>query len=349
MREDNKTLKIQFPLGGTLGLALLFFLLIISTSEIAARFIYSRPIKPELYISSSNLEWDIKLKYLDDLVEAEGEVDCIFMGSSQINTGINPEVFTWTYSQLNTTHITCFNFGLATLTASPGGELASILVERYRPDLFVYGTSARDFSPEYGGLTRPLLEDPWVAYKSGKSSTKGLFIDHLIMFRVIMSSYQLLSNPDHRMHIEKATDGLSTYGYVSLEGNDLSEPEGIINPGYYISQIDRTGFKKLLSLNDKDTQVIIIEAPIHKRFIPHYIGETKESYIDQFLDPVSELTRSEGVLFWQTSATLENVLPDDVWLDLKHLNKDGADIFSRWLAVKLADSINHGEIKDPFQ
>ena len=124
-------------------------------------------------------------------------------------------------------------------------------------------------------------------------------------------------------------------------------PEGIVIPGYEISQPDLAGLETLLHERQK-TQIVILEAPVHAYCLPQYLGETAGVYETEFIQPISSFIGSKDVLFLRSIPAVDEIIPDEGWYDLKHLNSGGAEFFSKWLADQIADAVQSGIIVDPF-
>ncbi len=150
------TLQVTRACGKTLGLAILLVALAWGGSEVVLRLLAALSFIQPPSLGSLNAELDVKLPLLDRMAK-EGEIDCLFFGSSQFDSAADPQVFSRAYAELTGQPLRCFNFSLGTLTAQPAGQLAGILVRRYHPGLLIFGTSARDYSTDFGELTRPLL------------------------------------------------------------------------------------------------------------------------------------------------------------------------------------------------
>jgi hypothetical protein len=65
---------------------------------------------------------------------------------------------------------------------------------------------------------------------------------------------------------------------------------------------------------------------------------------DRIVARLKEETAKYGMPFWRAPA---DVIPDDGWVDLWHMNADGARAYSRWLGGRIADAIAAGELAGP--
>src|SRR5512146_2285006 len=128
-----ETLRISRPFGSTFLLSLIIFPLLLGFTEIFSRTLLVDPIFPPPSVNSTVPELDVKLDYLNQLIKRDGAVKCILLGSSQVDGGIDPAALSKAYSDKMGKSITCYNFGLATLTGETVGVMAQVLVKKYHP------------------------------------------------------------------------------------------------------------------------------------------------------------------------------------------------------------------------
>ena len=108
------------------------------------------------------------------------------------------------------------------------------------------------------------------------------------------------------------------------------------------------GLEYLAAINAGATQVIVVEVPVHRSFLPFYVEADPDKYHSLFIAPVAEFLAWRQVPFWQTQEEMQSLIPDRGWNDVKHLNTIGAEIYSRWLALRLSSAVISAEIPDPF-
>jgi hypothetical protein len=325
------TLQIHWPLGKTLGLALLLLALVWGGAEGVMRGLVALNLTSEPWIGTFNSEFDIKISYLDQLVRQNGKVDCIFLGSSQFDNDADPQVFTQAYARLSGQKLTCFNFSIQTLTAGPAGQIARLLVDRYHPRLFVYGISARDLSSNFGELARPLMDDPWLRYKLGNDNLAGWLQEHSYAIRGLVNVRNRLL-PDYNQVRTGLLAGLDVYGFHSRTGNNLSNTKPNFIPEYVWSKEDVAGLEAMLAMNSAKMKVVVVEVPVHASFLPNYVEADPAKYTSLFVKPVNKRIQARGVSFIQTQTAMESQIGDTGWFDIKHLNSQGAKIYSEFLA-----------------
>src|SRR5713101_2683636 len=153
------------PVAKTPALALALLVLFLVASELTTRTasVRTRLLAPS--VGSASRLFELQLARLNALVERQGPVDCIFLGSSLVLMALDPEAFGTGYEGGSGKRIRCFNFGVPGSLVSDVGALADVLGEDYRPRLLFYGVSFRDFLDIAKG---PRLEDlAWVQYRLG--------------------------------------------------------------------------------------------------------------------------------------------------------------------------------------
>ncbi len=328
-------MKITPPFGGVL-LGAVFILVFVSLAgEFVIRLGMSLDFWPAPLLGSANAELDIKLQALDEIARKE-KVDCIFLGSSQLDTALNPSIFSETYEHETGYPIKCYNFSLGTLTAGPAGKIAALLVYRYQPELLVFGISARDFSRDFGELARPLIDDPWVKDRVGQPNLTGRLTEISMFFR-FLSQNRVAFNPDYQTLRTRMLRQLNPDGFLQYNGNDLSIDTDAFIPKYKLHAEDLSGLDEVMATEAQGVRVIILEVPIYPDFLPHYVEGDSEKYFTMFRVPVQERINVYGAPFIYSQEAIGIHIPGSGWNDVKHLNTQGAEIFSRWFARRAAE------------
>jgi hypothetical protein len=341
------TLHIQKPFGQTLLLTLAFFPLLLGVFEIFSRTLLAAPSLPPPSVGSTSPEFEIKIERLNDWIARNGPIDCILLGSSAMNGGIDPVALSQAYADLTGNPLMCFNFGLSSLVGEPAGPIAHMLVKKYQPRLLILGTSPRDLSDQFGELARPLTQTPWLRYLMGDSSFEGWLIDNSSAYRYYLGM-QNWKNPENRPVIEEYEAGIDKVGYQKLpnQHKELVQLEEVLLENYALNPPDVTGFRQALSQNQVGTQVVLLDMPVHPVFYHFYVAGGEQAYQDIFYQPMASMAAEYGVPMWETQTSVAPTLPADGWNDRRHLNEDGARAFSAWLAGKIATAVQEGLIVD---
>ncbi len=343
--QPAPTLHLTRGCGKTLALALLLVGVLWGAAEGSLRLLAGLGAVQPPGPGSLNAELDIKLPLLDRMA-ARGGIDCLFFGSSQFDSAADPEVFARAYAQITGRAITCFNFSLGTLTAQPAGKLAGILLRRYHPRLLIFGTSARDYSRNFGELTRPLLANAWVRAQLGQPNFEGWLVEHSLAYRALLAA-RGWTQWEYRLVLRRMANDLTGSGFLSLGGNNLKNEDSNFIPEYVRSGEDMRGLEELLRLNGPAVQVIVVEVPVHASFLDHYVQASPADYRRLFQQPIRQVVSERGVPFWQSQEEMQARISDSGWADVKHLNASGAAVYSTWLAEQLARAEARGEVHLP--
>ena len=316
-------------------MALLLLAVIWLIGEGIIRAGVSLNVWPEPLLGTANAEMDIKIQELDRIAR-ENPVDCIFLGSSQLDTAINPAVFSEEYAASTGERLNCYNFSLGTLTAGPAGKIATMLVYRYHPKLLVAGISARDFSRDFGELARPLMADPWVRQKLADPNPGGWLTENSQFYR-FLGQARVLVNPDYQEFRARMLPELAPDGFLRYTGNDLTIDTAEFIPKYKLNAEDLSGLDEVMAMKDQGVKVILLEVPVYPDFLPHYVEGDAIKYFSEFRNPIQQRVDVYGVPFVYSQEEIGTYISTSRWNDVKHLNTRGAEIFSRWFAKKLVE------------
>jgi hypothetical protein len=182
----------------TLIYTLLIFTLVIGVSEPVFSWLLRRGDLPAPSIGNGYKPADIQFYELQKYTQAEGRVDCIFLGSSMVLNGLNPKEFESGYLQETGEQIHCYNFGLQGLTAAAAGSIAEVLVKQYHPKLLIYGTQARDYDGRAEDTVINTFPDTaWMRYQLGEVTLEGWLLTHSHVYRYLHTLPEWLFPIDH--------------------------------------------------------------------------------------------------------------------------------------------------------
>jgi hypothetical protein len=100
---------------------------------------------------------------------------------------------------------------------------------------------------------------------------------------------------------------------------------------------------ELLRLRSPGLEVLVVEVPVSETALQHY-GDGEADH-QRALDEIEKVTARYGVPFWRYPA--ERAIPVDGWADFIHLNRAGAEAYSRWLGEQLLEAVRDGRLKLP--
>jgi hypothetical protein len=325
-----------------------FFLGVITVLELVARTPWVYQAVSFHSTGNYHSQFEVKWYRLDNFVKQNGGVDVIILGSSLVNTGIDPFTMGLQYYERTGKNLRIFNFGVEGLTIAPNSVNASILVRKYHPALLIFVTEMRDFIATNGlDVQQRFLSDPWMEYQQGSFNFTGWMIDHSMALQTFLpyknwmradfpqtiSSFML-----HRITI--STDGYERENY---QGGNIDSPPDPANPQDAQNFLDYGNFQvapsrlgslqSILSLQGSPgTKVLIVEMPVHPSF---YVFIGGDSVHKQFQGTISSFVTSSGSIFLPAETC--GSIPLAGRADRVHLNNLGAHFFSVCLGDQLSN------------
>jgi hypothetical protein len=342
---------LKWPFGQTLGLALLLFSLLLGGFELFIRteFVRSRLNAPTM--GSRHGQFENQLARLDRVIAQEGSVDCIFLGSSLVWLGVEPQTFAQAYQRETGQDIRCFTFGVSAMPASAAGPVAKILSEDYHPKLLVYGLSARDFAfPSEAEDAAVILETPWVQYRTGHFTVRGWLYEYFYSLHYLSHFHRLLRLDFSPLENDFGTTPAEWHGFLpkdkpitdkSLVSANEYAHKWLYN--YKIWPDNLLGLEQVVQQSSPAMQVIILEMPVPPTHFAYF--KNGRSDFEQYVTEVENVLAAGSVPFWRT-VDLQLIPPED-WWDPSHMNAQGAKIFSEWLGHRIGQAVEQSEIKDP--
>jgi hypothetical protein len=345
----GETLKLRSPSKKFWLLTSAILLLFLLFGEVFLRIDAVQNRLSAASIGSRHRQLEIQFARLDRLVENEGPVDCIFLGSSMVWLGINPQVVTEVVEERTGHELRCFNFGVSSMPASSAGKVASALVEKYNPSLLIYGTFARDYAiPADAEDAYVITETPWIRYRNDEIDLSGLIYDlskiysykgqinHFLQFRFGQVFEDNFGPEEFRAY------GLDPKFDIRMDVNQLPfDPEDVGNKNallwlhdYKIYPENLEGLSQIIQQAENGTQVVVIEMPFYQTGY-QFFKNGKQDY-DQYVNQVVQLTSSGEVQFWRLSE--QDEIDVHGWWDILHLNLEGANQFSMWIGNQLSDA-----------
>ncbi len=334
-RNLGATLVLSLPLGKTIGMAAILAGLLVGLTEATFRNPNVQKSLPLPSLGSGHSEFEYELAAVQALQTKLGRIDCLFMGSSMPDYGINPEVFAQAYQTETGQAIVCFNFSLEGIRAYTVGGLARLLANDLKPKLIIFGTSARDYadrtlnpSPAHPDN---VVDSDWVQYRLGKWSVKGWLIDHSLGYRYLLRFEQGSVFNDGN---SSDSAGMGGYGYNEMIGVDPTfDPKaevGINFPNYTMAPDDLQGLSELLDLQAQGIQIVTVEMPVQPAYYQSFAnGQTD---YQKFTTEVTRRTQAHYIPFWRVAEQPD--IPANGWWNNLHMNNVGAIVFSEWLGKR---------------
>jgi hypothetical protein len=351
------TLRLTWPFGQTLGLALIVLFLLVGLAELFARSEgFQAPLTAPA-MGTHHYQLGPKMARLQAAIRKDGPIDCLILGSSMVDLGFDPQAFEEEYKNYTGQDIHCFNFGIDALPAVGSAALADILVKDFKPDILIYGTDARDYAvaPDAEDALA-ILDSNWIQYRLGHFTIEGWLLENFdlyryrdILSRLIRFNYKGALRSSTKLNHEITPDGFTPYSTVGRYVHDPPDPQDdsfqityyySLLANYEMREENLTGLEQILSQNRQSAQVIIVEMPVPDGYF-YFFGNGKDDY-KRFIGQITDLANNNDVPFLQT--TMRNMIPDDGWVDYSHLNTKGAQIFSQWLGQQVGEAVNRGTI-----
>lgn len=290
-----------------------------------------------LGIDTKGGEIDSKMALLDSY-NRQGVVNCVILGDSMVDYGINPKVLQSEILKDTGQDYRCFNFGLRWNTNQTSATLAEVLSRRYKLSLILVGTDPMAFFS-----TNPMLRDidmlPWIRYQLGDYSMEGFLVEHLMFYRYLLilpKNHLSIFNSPMKQYEERFQDGFESYDSIMAIPKKSREPY----EEYVMDQKDLEGLQKIASLTQGKTRVIAFHIPFHPNDYPLFVVGGEKKYEEAFLNPVKEVINQAGLDYIESYPDIPSRIPKNGWLDHIHMNRDGANFFSQWLGGQVGEMLS---------
>lgn len=323
----------KLPLWKGIPVLFLFLLTGILLGEMIGRT-FLKEYFPLPSVGVDSFVFDVKVASLENFIDESGQLDCLLVGDSMVNNGLDPILIEDAYQKMTGSSLHCFNFGIPALTLDASGPVAAALAKRFQPRLLIFLLSPRDFVPKYGQIYRHVSKSDWVMQNLGYSSLKGWLVNHSYSYRYLLL-FQYWLQPENRATMLEAMNSISKEGYWRLEGFRTPSQEYVTQPDYYFWDSEsQTGLAYLLNLQDDGIAVLMVDVPVRSDYYQIYL-ESPENYEEIFLLPLDNFLLDYGIPFWSAQKIAVSI-PDSAWHDPIHVNQEGVPVFSAWLGHELA-------------
>jgi hypothetical protein len=348
---DPPTLRLKRPVELTLVFALLLLPLFFGALELFLRVDALQPYIVRLIpsLGGRHLQMEEQLGRLERFAATEGHVDCIFLGSSLVWLGFDPPVFETAYADATGHNIRCFNLGIEALPTSAANPIAQFVLQKYHPWLLIYGTSARDYAIDTGDEdSRVIFETPGLQYQLGKRTPWNWLVSNSYVVRYMSRLGDLLRFDEDALQYLRSSSAISqgflgkTVPPQEVHFQAAARDAARFFRPYEVRPVNVEALGAIARQRHNGSQVVVVEMPVSAAYFA-YMEQGKKDY-DRFVSQVSDTLSAEGTIFLRSSPDL---IPDAGWWDRSHMNMRGADIFSQWLAKKIADLVAAGEINAP--
>ena len=348
MKADRQQLK-KLP-GTTLWLTLIFLMMATGILEAITRWeVFQSPLTAPT-LGSSHYELGQKLALLEAAIRKNGAADCIMVGSSMVDVGIDPEYFQTAYQETTGRSVHCFNFGIEASSAASLNVIARIMVEDYHPRILIVGTDPRDYAlPLEDEDVAVLMETPWIKYRNGEFTLDGWLMEHSYFYRyrqhlgrLARFSYEDTLRSDTKIIRQilgngfTATSTVATYVFSPPDpGNNSYEVTYYkrIFSSYQMLDLNLSSMAAILARKGEGTKIILVEMPVPDGYFS-FFGNGDSDYA-LFVHQMNSLSGEYDVPFLRTAT--QEIVPKNGWSDYSHMNTTGAEHFSRWLGWQVGE------------
>ena len=337
-------------------LTVTFSIALTAVLELIARTPWLEKVSPYRSVGNFDYQFEIKWFRLKDYVKQNGGVDIIILGSSLVNTGIDPDIVAQTYYQQTGIHPRIFNFGAEGMTIAPNSVIARLLVEQYHPALLIYVTEMRDYIAGNGlEVETPFLSDPWLQYQTGRFNLDGWLVEHSSALQHYLpfrnwarSDFPATSTLYLNRYQETTASGYEPDKGIGINidippnPNDPAEVQNFKDYGNYQVAASRLNdLKGILDFSkNQGTSVWVVEMPVHPTFYVYVGGEKVHQ---QFQQTISSFVMTNAGWFLPAETCLTTI-PLNGRSNRVHLNYIGAPYFSKCLGSQLAVFANQQHI-----
>lgn len=317
----------------TLVYSLTIFSLTLLSFESVTRTNWFETVTAPPSYGFNDAHYDIQLGLLAKYEDKYGQIDCIFLGSSQVFRGINPDIVSQVYEDETGESFHCFNMGHFGMWSYGAERLAKYIIAEYAPRYLIYGVSPIALNAR-SDFDDGLVNSDWIDYTYNDSNRKGWLIEHSSAYRTYLR-YQNWLAPDNgtaMQDVENIKDSFSDNGHIP--GNFTREdvnlpPNPRLDPNYPMA-LQLEAFKYFLDPSQHgSTQVILLGLPLQTDY-PAEFPDKMNSY----LDIIETEIRPADVLFWDAHSSPN--FANELWVDRVHLNESGSIRLSYWVGMQMA-------------
>jgi hypothetical protein len=332
-----KRLALRWPIGRTWLTAAAWLAALCLAAELLARLPAARRLFPVVSYGSTHAHFNTQVSRILARTAAQGQLDCIFIGDSQVIHGINPAVIEPLLSEGLGKPVRCQNFGLGGMTPLSVEPVARMLIARFHPALLVFGTSEMNYiASSMDASQASILSSPWLAYELGEPSVDGWLLENSYVYRTYLGTLgRLFGSAELNEDIQP--DGHSTK-FTSHTKMSLEEQLDYFGDFYskaVLSPPHVEGLQRLLALNEPGTRLIVVEMPIDPAYFEHNRGLRRLN--PEYREMLVSTTSAAGTPLYLTQDSIH--IPADGWQDLIHFNTAGRVFFSRYLVDVLASNL----------
>lgn len=319
---------------------ILYFLLTLPIVLLAAEIVARSPIGtllPAPSVQADSFLFDAKVYNLEQQVRRDDGLDCLFVGSSVANVGIDPTAVEQAYLQQTGETIHCYNLGYPAMTVENAAAFVNAAIANFSPRVVFYTFIPRDLTDEK--YTVDFLEkSPWFQTGETQPSMTAWLVNHSYAYRYDQTWRYLLVDKNRAKRIEEIK-GLTSKGFQPTEDIREPYPERITMTPEYVSQVWVTPrpqqmLADLIALQSQEVRIVLVEGPIYRD--PQY-SSVWDAYERDYIPPLEQFAQETNIPLWRTDE-ISAQIPKPHWYDWVHVNRAGAATFSQWLGEMMAEN-----------
>ena len=348
LKTEARTLQLRHPPGKTFWLTGFLLLIFFGGGEIIARQEFFQTLFIAPGIGSPHRQFEVQLGRLKERYQEQGKIDCIITGSSTVQEGFDPLLFQVAVAESSGENLSCYNFGLDGLTAAGAGVIARLLVDVYQPRIFIYGTDPRDYIyPIDAGENTGIIHNPWVQYRLGTWNWSGWLFEHSSLLQYQKPIRQLLELRLWELNHFAIQQDTDRWGHtlISTPRVNVARPPIENTDTHYVTvyyyylanyQIfpeNIRGLEEVIAQQKRGVQVLVVEMPVAPGYADFLPNGSKD--YQMWVETIRAGVNDDDVPFLHPLAEID--IPITGWNDYNHLNREGIEIFSKWLGIKVVE------------
>ncbi len=305
------------------------FVLFVGVGEGFARAVGVEDILPNTKLRVYTPAYE-QMDRFEAYVRDNGVPQCVFLGNSYTQVGIDPYLFEQAFMVQTGTRIDCYNFGMDGATLSSIQQIQEFLYAQYHPEVFILGISASQFLP--AGMNR---ETENIFSLEPRNLHQWLSVNSSLYRTVFISALEMFPEANHLPVVESTSiypevpRTINTLGFGPLlgyrDGSPLFHGETQSNSQETIDldHDDLIAFQQLLEDSlANGFKLLVVQMPF-----PAY-----SSIESNTIHSISDLARKSTVPV--LSRANLTVMPPTAFSN-RHLHIYGSQMFSAWLGSQI--------------
>lgn len=262
--------------------------------------------------------------------------NCLIFGSSIVDAGVDQIVLEKALNPTSKEPLTCMNFGLSGSMLEETSNISRTLINWRRPEVVFLGVAPYDFDSSFL-TTRSIARMPVFTYYNGQPTLEGWFFNSFnLPWYFVSLSNQL--NPSYRQKVYIWGSNMDEGGMRRSDevGEVRKNNQEIRLRGYSMNPLDVAALDTMLKeLTAKGIKVIIFEMPANPIYYPYFVGGGNQVYQQKFLEPIKQVLEHNEIELIPAPSFNSELYEDEYWYNGNHLNSNGAEIFTTYLATQI--------------